>query len=80
MHLLKSGRIFSNCRLFNSQNNSQLYSITLVRLMLLIFFNIQNHQCTDCQYVLCRTFISLLETLIDRGHDKLFYVMILLIC
>ena len=76
MHLLKSGRIFSNCQLFNSQNNSQLHSITLVRLMLLIFLNIQNHQCTDCQCVLCRTFISLLETLIDRGHNKLLEIIL----
>ena len=75
MHLLKSNIIYSNFGdLLNPENNDQFHSLTIIHLMLWIFFNIKSHQNTECWYVLCRISVSLLETLINREHDYLLKV------
>ena len=43
--------------------------------MFWIFFDIKNHQNTECRCESCRIFVSLLETLIDRDHDDLLKVI-----
>lgn len=49
MHLLKSNIIYSNFGdLLNPENNDQFHSLTIIHLMLWIFFNIKSHQNTEC--------------------------------